>query len=248
LPVYALLLSFLFYQSASWKPGLIMSLIYFLSLVLAVLTAGLLNVFFKFGSKSSFIMELPLYRFPVLSSVFLSSWSRTKHFVWKAGPVIFFFAIVMWGATHFPHSPGLSPYEQVQESYAGQFGQVIEPVFEKMGADWRVGIGLLSAFVAREVFVSVLAVTLKNTESDESESFVPSMVQTMKKAKLSNGKPLFSTSKVMALLVFFMISLQCLSTTGIVYRETGSLLFAGSQLVAFNVLGYLLAVLTFHIL
>ena len=247
LPVYALLLSFLFYQSDAWKPGLIMSLIYFLSLVLGVMFAGILNLFFKPDKKSSFIMELPLYRFPVLSNVFISAWSRTKHFIGKAGPVIFIFAILMWVATHFPRYPELNAYEQVQKSYAGRFGQVIEPVFEKMGGDWRVGVGLLSAFVAREVFVSVLAVTLKNTESEENNRFLSSMVQTMKEARLPNGQPLFSNAAVMALLVFFIISLQCLSTTGIVYKETGSLLFAGTQLVVFNVLGYVGAVLAFHL-
>ena len=250
LPVYALLLSFLFYGESAWKPGLVMSFIYFLSLILGIFVAGLLNIFFKSERHSSFVMELPLYRQPILLSVLSSSWSRTKHFIRKAGPVIFTLALIMWVATNFPrhsHENG-NPEEQIQKSYAGQFGQLIEPVFEQMGGDWRIGVSLLSAFVAREVFVSVLAVTLKNTESQVGKSDKPSssMVEVMKKVKLLDGKPLFSTAMVLSLLVFFMISLQCLSTTGIVYKETGSWKFAVVQLVSLNLVAYIAAVFTYH--
>ena len=247
LPVYALLLGFLFYGESAWKPGLIMSLIYFLSLLLGVLAACLLNVFLKKGRKSSFLIELPLYRRPVLSNVLASSWSRTKHFIRKAGPVIFSFALVMWIATHFPHYPDLQPEEQIQKSYAGKFGRVIEPVFKEIGGDWRVGVSLLSAFVAREVFVSVLAVTLKNTQSEKAEEGKNSLVHTMKAAQFPDGKLLFSKASILALIVFFMISLQCLSTTGIVYRETGSWKFAATQLVTLNLLAYVASVITYYI-
>ena len=246
LPVYALLLGFLFYGESAWKPGLIMSLIYFLSLILGVLAGALINIFLKQDKKSSFLMELPLYRRPVLSNVFFSSWSRTKYFIRKAGPVIFTFALIMWVATHFPRYPDLQPEEQIQKSYAGQFGRTIEPVFEQIGGDWRVGVSLLSAFVAREVFVSVLAVTLKNTQSEEVEG-QNSLVHTMKVAQFSDGRPLFSKANILALIVFFMISLQCLSTTGIVYKETGSWKFAATQLISMNLLAYVASVITYYI-
>ena len=236
LPIYALLLGFLFYQDAAWKAGLIMALIYFISLLLGIISSAVLNFFSKKEKNSYFFMELPLYRRPILSNVLSSSWARTKNFVWKAGPVIFSFALLMWGATHFPRHVDLEPAEQIRQSYAGQFGQIIEPAFEKIGGDWRVGVSLLSAFVAREVFVSVLAVTLKNTKSGEPSQ--SSMVQTMKETKLPSGMPLFSVGSVLALLVFFMLSLQCLSTTGIVYKETGSWSFAAVQLISLNVLAY----------
>ena len=241
LPVYALLLSFLFYGQSAWKPGICMSLLYFLSLLLGIGAAGILSRLSKQKTKSTFLMELPLYRRPVISNLLSSSWSRTKHFIWKAGPVIFVFSLLIWGATNFPRTPELSPSEQLQQSYAGQLGQKIEPAFKVMGADWRVGVSLISAFVAREVFVSVLAIVLKNTEEEDPQK----LAQIMQKVRWSDGTPLFTTASVMALLVFFLFSLQCLSTTGIVYKETGSWVFAAVQLVALNVMGYLGAVLTY---
>ena len=251
LPVYVLLLGFLFYGESAWKPGLMMSLIYFLSLLLGVLSAGLLNLMLKPDKRSSFFMELPLYRRPILRNVLTSSWSRTKHFIWKAGPVIFAFSLLMWVATNFPNYPDLPAEQQIEKSYAGRVGQTIEPIFEKMGVDWKVGVGLLSAFSAREVFVPVLAVTLKSAEAKPQTELQTdsssSLLQTMKRAKHSNGNLLFSTPAVLSLLVFFMFSLQCLSTTGIVYKETGSWKFATIQLVSLNVLAYIFSVLTYHI-
>ena len=257
LPVYALLLGFVFYGDSTWKPGLGMSVLYFLSLLLGVVAAGLLNLFIPIDKKSSFFIELPLYRRPVLKSVLSVSWSRTKHFISKAGPVIFVFSLLMWVATNYPRPVGgvsadsssVSESTGIEQSYAGRFGQTIEPVFEKMGGDWRVGVSLLSAFVAREVFVSVLAVTLKNTQnqtlktSDNQKN--TGLVQVMKQTQQTGGTPLFSKASIWALLVFFVFSLQCLSTTAVVYKETGSWKWAGAQLVGFNLLAYVSAVLTY---
>ncbi len=250
LPVYALLLSFLFYGDSAWKPGLLMSFLYFLSLFLGAFFAGLMSLFIPKDKKSSFFIELPLYRRPVLRSVLAVSWSRTKHFISKAGPVIFVFSLMMWLATHYPRATDLPPEKQIEQSYAGRFGQWIEPVFEKPGWDWRVGVSLLSAFVAREVFVSVLAVTLKNTKEGESVPAMKdtSLLKTMKTVRRKDHRPLFSTAGVMALLVFFIFSLQCLSTTAIVYKETGSWKWAGAQLASFNLLAYAGAVVTYNIM
>ena len=259
LPVYVLLLSFLFYGKAAWMPGLLMAFLYFLSLALGIVTAGILNAFFKSNEKSNFLIDLPLYRRPILSNLLAISWSRTKYFILKAGPVIFLFALLMWGAMHLPYRPHLSPKAQIQQSYAGQFGKWIEPAVEKIGGDWRVGISLLSAFVAREVFVSVLAVMLQNTTEDTnkitqvnqsvaSNTSSDSLIATMRSARRLDGKPLFSFASVMALLMFFMLSLQCLSTTGIVYKETGSWKLAGLQLAILNGLAYISAMLIFQLL
>ena len=245
LPVYALFLSFLFYEESAWKPGIFMAVLYFLSLFIGVGAAGILNLFLKSETKSSsFLMELPLYRKPVLFNLLTGAWSRTKHFIVKAGPVIFLFSLLMWGAVNFPRSPDLDPSAQIENSYAGKLGQAIEPVFEHIGGDWRTGVSLLSAFVAREVFVSVLAVTLKNTNEENSSQ----MITAMKQARAPGGGPLFTKASVLALLVFFLFSLQCLSTTGVVYKETGSGFFAFIQLLVLNLMGYVGAVLTYQLM
>ena len=162
--------------------------------------------------------------------------------------MIFMFALIMWGSLNFPRNTEWSPAEQMENSYAGKFGKAIEPAFEQMGADWRVGIGLLSAFVAREVFVSTLASLFQITGEDEESSLRHSLLNKMRTAQNKRGDPVFTPLSLTALILFFMISLQCLSTTAIVQKETNSTMFAVTQLIALNLLAYFISAGLYQIL
>ena len=116
------------------------------------------------------------------------------------------------------------------------------PVFEPMGGDWRTGLGLISAFAAREVFVATMAVIFHVTDEDESR-MQDGLLGEMKNAKNRHGEPLFTTASIAGLLVFFVIALQCLSTFAVAIKESGSLGFAIRQLVVMNVAAYVLAVI-----
>jgi ferrous iron transport protein B len=115
-----------------------------------------------------------------------------------------------------------------------------------MGVDWRVGVGLISAFAAREVFVSAMAVIFNLTDTNE-DGLKKSLLDTMGKAVKSDGTPLFTVGSVFGLLIFFMIALQCTSTTAIAFKEMGSLKFAISQLVVFNFVAYVMAATIYHL-
>ena len=166
LPVYGLLLGFLFWKSPAWMPGLVLSSLYILSMVVATIAAGVLNRFIKKEKTSLFLMELPLYRFPLLRSLWLQAWNKTKSFILRAGPVIFVLSVFLWLGMNYPKiTPELSAdTTQLEYSYLGKMGQHLEPIFEPMGLDWRGGIGLIAAFAAREVFVSTLAVLYHSDE------------------------------------------------------------------------------------
>jgi ferrous iron transport protein B len=114
-----------------------------------------------------------------------------------------------------------------------------------MGVDWRVGVGLISAFAAREVFVSSLAVTFNITD-ENPESAQTSLLTQMGTAVNSQGEKIFTVASVAALLIFFMIALQCMSTVAVSAREMGSYKFALAQLVVFNLVAYALAVAVFQ--
>ena len=246
LPVYSLLLSLFFYGESPWKQGFWMAVIYFASMGLAGGAAYLLSRWVQ-SPQTPFVMELPLYRRPLVLGVFTSAWRRTKHYITGAGPLIFLFALLIWGASHFPRNLEWDESQQIENSYAGQFGKVIEPVFEWMGGDWRVGVSLISAFVAREVFVSTLAALFQITGEESDETLQSSLLKKMHKAQNKRGDPVFTPASITALIFFFMISLQCLSTTAIVKKETGSSLFAFSQLVVLNVSAYILCVVFYQL-
>ena len=246
LPVYALLLSFLFYGESSFKPGLVLTVIYFGSFIVGVLVVSLLNLVLKKEKETPFVMDLPLYRRPVLLKLLRTSWNRTKHYVTRAGPAIFIFALGIWVAINFPRNLELSDAEQIQQSYASMVGHFIEPVFEWIGVDWRVGVGLLAAFVAREVFVSSLVLVFSITGSEST--ITESLLQKMNEAVNSQGEPIFTFASVTALIVLFMLSLQCLSTTAVMYKETKSKFFAIVQFSSLNIVAYAVAVLTYQLL
>ena len=248
LPVYSLLLSLFFYGESPWKAGLWMTIIYCGSMVLASLGAYVLSLVIRSNSSTPFVMELPIYRRPLFSGVTLAAWRRSFSYIKGAGPLIFIFALIMWGALNFPRNIEWSPAEQMENSYAGRFGKTIEPAFEQMGTDWRVGIGLLSAFVAREVFVSTLATLFQITGDSEESSLQHSLLKKMRVAQNKRGDPVFTPLSLGILILFFMISLQCLSTTAVVQRETNSTLFAITQLVFLNLFAYFISVGLYQIL
>ena len=245
LPVYALLLSFLFYGQSSWKPGLALSFIYILSFILGMIAVIILNKVLKQKSKESFLLDLPIYRKPSLKKTINNALNRTKHYIISAGPAIFLVALGVWVLSYFPLNPELSPEQRIQYSYASQLGQLFEPFFQKMGLDWRVGLALITAFAAREVFVSSLILiftVIKTADTTLSHS----LLKTMQTAVHPNGDPIFTTASVTALIVFFMFALQCLSTTAIVYKESKSLKLAVSQFLVLNILAYIFAVICYQ--
>jgi ferrous iron transport protein B len=248
LPVYALLLTFLFQGSESWKAGLAMTGLYMGGLALGMTAAAILNRIIKVERESHFLMELPFYRWPKAGFTLRLALRRTLSYLKKAGPTIFFFVLLLWVGTHFPYHSEATPTQQLEQSAVGQLGQAIGPVFHPMRVDWRVGLGMMSAFVAREVFVSSLAVIFNIADSGNNDSMQKSLLEKMREAQWPDGSPLFTTASVAGLIVFFMIALQCLSTTGVTWREMGSWKYAIGQLVALNVFAYVMAVVVAQVL
>jgi ferrous iron transport protein B len=261
IPVYALLMAFLFPPEKAWIGGLMLAGVYIFSIVSSIIIAGIVN---KFSSKlikaqdnSSFILELPSYRVPKLRVVLTNTYYSVKIYLKKAGPIIFFLSIIIWGITYFPNTPTkvdtsnlnkdeviqLERAERLSGSYASHLGKFIQPVMSPIGMDWRVGVSLISAFAAREVFVSSLALIFKVTGNDES--LQSSIVEAMRKAEIGDtGRKLFTPATICGLIVFFMFSLQCISTIAVSRKETGSWRIPALQVLIFTSLGYFMTFIT----
>lgn len=258
LPVYSLLVAFLF-PGSPFKSGIVLATIYLFSIVSSVIVSGIMNRFipkiFKVSEKSSFIMELPAYRMPKFKFVLKNTFVNANQYLKKAGPVIVVFSTILWFLTYFPNSnPEINDKhslseqeienkvnsERIATSYASNMGKVIEPVMKPLGMDWRIGVSLIATFAAREVFVSSLALILKDTDSDESE-LQKSIINQMNQAKVdSSGEKLFTTSTAIGLIVFFVFALQCISTIAIIKKETGGWKIPIIQVITFTSVAYLL--------
>lgn len=223
LPVYLLLIAALFPTEnvpVLAKVGIMLGM-YALGTLTAFGFAWLFKRTLLKGEVPLMIMELPPYRRPLLKALGLRMLERGWIFVKKAGTVILGVSIILWFLAAYPKMPeGTPPIEQRAHSYAGMVGHALEPVIAPLGFDWRVGVGLLSSFVAREVFVSATGVIF-GVETDPKGDTLP-LKAALQKAQWPDGRLLFTPLVCINLMIYYVLAMQCLSTTAIVKRETNS--------------------------
>jgi len=251
LPVYALLLAALLH-GAAWKAGLSLAGIYISSLLIGSIVAGLATrLVFKYRQPSMLAMELPVYRVPRWKPILRMTWARGSAYLKRAGVPIVVVSAVLWVLSNFAFDSRSVvtplPERNIDQSIAAQIGHKLEPVLHPMGADWRVGVGLISAFAAREVFVSSMAIVF-HVDGDETTQ-QQGLLEQMRTATFpGSSQRIFTPSTILGLIVFFFFSLQCFSTVAVVRKETGSSRLAAAQLAFYTGLGYVLAVTCVQVL
>lgn len=145
------------------------------------------------------------------------------------------------------NADGLTRRFSLQNSYAGKMGRTIEPLIKPLGFDWQIGIGIVSSFAAREVIVSTLSVVYGLGDSS-AQNNRGSLYDSLRRAKRSDGMPVFNTASCISLLVFYILAAQCLSTTAIVRRETNSWKWPLFQMAFMTGFAYIAALITFQLL
>ena len=201
--------------------GLTLVVMYFLGTVTALIMAKIFSRFIKEKSSSSFVMELPPYRVPITRSVIRQVFIRGKLFLVNAGKIIMAISILLWFLASFPKvDSSLTDINPIHHSYAGKIGHAIEPVIRPLGFDWKIGIGLLTSFAAREVMVSTMA-TIYNVEDrgDETVNLREAMRNDVDE---KTGVPVYTPLIALALMVFYVFAAQCMATFAIVRQETNS--------------------------
>ncbi len=211
LPVYTLLIS-AFVPNIPVIPGILglraatLLGLYVMGFLAAMMTAWILKSSILKSDRTPFFLEIPPYRLPMAKTVFLIMWDRAKVFLRRAGTIILGASIVLWFLATFPQHPGA---EGIEHSFAGKIGHLLEPLLQPLGFNWKIGVGLLSAQVAREVMVSSLATIYHVSASADTAS--------LQQAIRSDLSPLAAVS----LMVFFVFAMQCSSTLAVIRRETG---------------------------
>jgi ferrous iron transport protein B len=242
LPVYGLVISALFASDRRVlgfiSVGALMFLaMYLLSVTMAISAAFVLKRTILKSPTPPFVLELPPYRRPVLSSVVRRVLDRCRVFVRDAGTVILACSIVLWALLYFPHGSAFTmmrggeapapvstsaPVSSgVEDSYAGQLGRLIEPAIKPLGFDWKIGIGLLASFAAREVLVSTLGLVYGVGRGADEES-LPLREAIRRERDPRTGRAIYTPLVGIGLMVFFVLACQCMSTLAVVRRESGS--------------------------
>jgi ferrous iron transport protein B len=244
LPVYTLMIAVLLpTASALTKAGILLSL-YLGAIVVAGALAWVFKQTLLKTEKSMLLLELPPYRMPSLRSTALRMMERAWMFLKRAGTVILALSILLWALVSFPKPPAeanLTKADAIAQSYAGHLGHALEPVIAPLGYDWKIGIGLVSSFAAREVFVGTMAIVY-NVEGDEEHT----LRETMSAERRSDGTPVYTPLVCVSLLVFYMLAMQCISTIVVVRRETNSWRWPLLQLTLLTSLAWISAFAVFH--
>jgi len=204
--------------------------LYGLGFLAALFTARILNSSVMKASPTPFILELPLYRWPTPRGLAMRLYDRGMLFLKKAGTVILGVTFLVWVLSVIPVHGG--NFSDLANSVIGHLGRWIEPVLRPLGFNWKIGIGLLSSIVAREVIVGTLG-TLYGVD--------PATHSLGLQAALRHDMTL---GGAIALVVFFAFAMQCTSTLAVVRRETNSWKFPVMQFLYMTAVAYTAALLT----
>jgi ferrous iron transport protein B len=220
---------------------------YLLGITVAVIVSWLLKHTLLKAPSPPFVMELPPYRVPNPSNVGHSLLTRVGVFLKRAGTVILAISILLWALVAFPRATSQvasNSATQVENSYAGQAGRVIEPLIRPLGFDWKIGIGLISSFAARETVISTLSIVYNVGDNPGKGS--TSLVQAIHNAKRAHGSPVWTPLVALSLMVFFVLACQCMSTLAVVRREANSWRWPLFMVSYMLLLAYVASFITFQ--
>ena len=253
LPVYSLLIGMLLAGYGSFVQALVLAFIYFLGMASSLFAAWLLAPRVKGNEEAShFLMELPEYSMPDMSYTGRHLAERAWSFLRKAGTVILGLCILLWALETYPKPKEGTPAADdpalaLEQSYMGRMGHAIEPMVKPLGYDWRTGTALIAAFAAREVFNANLAISYSVEDADDEDRLLEQLRAKLAQATWPDGRKVYTPLTTMSLLVFFVYALQCLPTTVVVRRETGSWKWAIAQLVGMTAVAWLAAFAVYQV-
>lgn len=268
LPVYVLMIGAIIEPryGAGWA-GFTLFAMHFIGLAVAIPIVAILSKGVVKGKRLPFLLEMPKYQWPKWKDVLLTITSRVKVFVTTAGTIIFAMSILIWALLYFPTAESAGDKyakeyaamaepkavseenylaeRQREESYLGQFGRTLEPVFVPAGFDWRLTTAILAAFPAREVVVPAMSILFGMGEVDDPES--GDLRKAMSNAKWPDGRPLITVWSAISLMVFFALCCQCMATLAAIKRETNSWKWALFSFSYMTGLAYIMSVLVMQI-
>jgi ferrous iron transport protein B len=255
--------------------ALTMLSMYLLGIIVALGSAWIFKRTLLKGQAPLLILELPPYKRPSVRVVLRHMWDRSMLFIRRAGTVILVINMVLWVLATYPRSRELEREfaarraavepqagealsrslteldraeagERLRRSFAGMLGHAIEPVIAPLGFDWKIGIGLIASFAAREVFVSTMSTVYSVGEFNDSEEGRRGLAEVLRAQRRADGSPVYTPLTGVTLMVFFVFALQCVSTVAVVRRETNTWKWPLFQLAYMTSLAWVLAFLTYQ--
>ncbi len=250
--------------------GLVLFAMYSLGILVAVPVAWFLKKTYFKGETAPFILELPSYKWPSPRIVFHRVYDRAKAFTVRAGTLIFAASILVWAASYFPgdhtqadklqaeiealeataeedaafdtmrEQQNTLDAELMETSFLGRAGHAIEPAVEPLGWDWKIGVGAIASFPAREVIISTLGTIYSLSGDVDADD--EGLQSTIQQATRPDGSKVYNIPVALSIMVFFALCAQCAATLMVIRRETNSWgwpLFAFTYMTVFAYVGAL---------
>jgi len=268
LPVYVLFITAFF----PGQPALILSGIYFTGILLAFLTAQLLNRTIFRNKETPFVLELPPYRIPTLKNIIIHMWDKARQYLQKIGGVILIGVIIVWALGYFPRGNNDIQIKQdannsttiatpsslsnqsinlqnqhLQNSYLGQLGRFIQPVMEPLGFDWKMSISLIAGLPAKEIIVSTMGVLYQVDENNESIGLSDKLKQEKYTVGVKKGQNVFSIPVALSFLAFVLIYFPCIGVIATIKNESGKLKWAIFTMVYTTGVAWIVSFLVYRI-
>lgn len=227
LPVYIIIIGAFFPRHAT----LVLFSLYIIGIVMSVIMAKLFSRFVVKGESSPFVMELPPYRMPSGKSVLRHTWEKGKQYLRKMGTTILAASIIVWALCYFPHNTQLTPEAQMEQSYLGTVGKVIEPALRPCGFSWKEGVSLMTGIGAKEIVASTMAV-LYSGGTDLSSAITQSGMTTL---------------TAFSLLIFVLLYMPCLPSCIAIRHESGRWRWAAFAALYTTMLAWMVSTLIYQI-
>lgn len=219
LPIYTLIIS-LIIPDKKWHfiklRGIVLAAMYFIGIIFALMIAMIFHKILKKNYHSNLIIEIPTYKIPVLKDILTNLYIHLKSFIINVGKMVLVINVIIWVLGTFgPSNQKKFSIEEkkLNDSYLGLLGKKIEPIIQPLGYDWKIGIGILSSIITREVFVSTMNSIYKIEKKENLKT-------TKKNFNPNKKEPIYNISTGISLLFFYALSMQCTSTFSIIRKET----------------------------
>jgi ferrous iron transport protein B len=269
IPVYTVLIALMIPGDEKWGifnlQGITFMGLYLMGIVMSLLVALMFKLILKTEERSYLMIELPQYKKPLWSNIFIDVTQKVWSFIESAGKTIIVISIALWFLASFGPGDSLASARQsvmddnsisvdqkeskaaaaeLEASYAGIAGKIIEPAIRPIGFDWKIGIALITSFAAREVFVGTMATIYNLGDNDEENTVRERMAAELRQG---TNEPMYDTKTAMSLIIFYAFAMQCMSTLAVTKKETNSWNWAAIQFVFYTLLAYVGSLIVYNL-
>ena len=244
LPIYIMIVG-TFFATQYQTP--IMLILYIIGIIVATLMSRILAAFLIKGDDIPFVMELPPYRFPTLKAIARHTWEKGKQYLKKMGGIILVASIIVWALGYFPHNDRLNAQQQKEASYIGMIGKTVQPMFEPLGFNWKMNVGIIAGIGAKEIVASTIGVLYSGDDSfaDDEKVVEGDSKYSMLRNKMEQDG--MTQSSAISFLIFVLLYFPCVATIAAIKNEADSWGWAAFTAVYTTAVAWIIAFAAYNI-